>query len=179
MSVGVLGPINALLADFGPVPVPVEHARRTVQQLSVSCLPSGGHNATPVPRNPPKRHMPTLGGTSPMGSPATSAWGTWDKAPTRVKIRVLRKNDLSRVFFKDRPKIADLKRSRVPLNGYRRNPGEINYTSRNLFSRKNEKQKIRFLFFRFSKNIFETKTVLKKSFINYNRFLGNRKNQKT
>ena len=86
MPVGVLGPINALLADFGPVPVPVEHARRTVQQLSVSCLPSGGHNATPVPRNPPKRHMPTLGGTSPMGSPATSAWGTWDKAPTRVKI---------------------------------------------------------------------------------------------
>ena len=68
MPVAVLGPINALLADFGPVPVPVEHARRTVQKLSVSCLPSGGHNATSVPRKPPKRHMPTLGGTSPMGS---------------------------------------------------------------------------------------------------------------
>ena len=68
-------------------------------------------------------------------------------------------------FSKDRPKIADLKRSRVPLNGYRRNPGEINYTSRNVFFPKNEKQKKLFHFFDF-KNIFSRrKFLLRKSLI--------------
>ena len=57
-------------------------------------------------------------------------------------------------FLKDRPKIADLKRSRVPLNGYRRNPGEINYTSRNLFFPKKRKAKKLFHFFDFQKIFF-------------------------
>ena len=64
------------------------------------------------------------------------------------------------MFFKDRAKIADLKRSRVSLNAYRRNPGEINYTSpKNIFLEMKNK----------TKNIFE-KVIFEKIFFENHRF---------
>ena len=75
------------------------------------------------------------------------------------------------IFLTDPGKIADLKRSRVSLKVCKRNPGEINYTSRILFSPQIFfEQNKKLIFFEIKKHFWKKKNI--KKFFAKNDFLG-------